>query len=999
MDPPSSSGGEAESTPRANVTNIRDLDEMTIIIRRGKGQSDFYLLTDFLTQEGLTSVIRVASDFDYDNFRTVILDQMSIPKDAILYTMYRKSNRESLESSLIVPGNAASSPQYSTVIPITSRSTFIIALTQIQAVDLLDTGAFLRYHWYLTTDPQDTPAPPRRPKPDPVTPERPNPNQGQNPPPRPPSSEDSNSDESSHGGRDRDLEGDRGKGGNNNPVIQHLNLDFAAVDEESWRQVCRLFSCDLNATRIRVAGISADIEPYQAFAIWRALVQVVRGNASFIIGDDVGFGKTGMALCVATIFHMMQDMDAEVSKDRSLNPLTPGVRKHLPRVQAPGATCPTQSGRIQCPCVNDSLSIQVVHAVGDLPTVIISPAGLIPNWVGESTKWIDSSPGSPSERMRIFVAHEAWRSSPQYFGKQHEKLISSEPVNSGGRLFKDYKDDGSKYIILISPLGVNQFLDRFGRPNPLSLRRPIVYGFAAGFFFFDEFHDYSGHRNSQSQTIPFRALETIGFDDLDDEHQVVAIGLSGSARSDIKHWRPFLRHAIQMNQTMNRGRIEIAGVSSMTEFALYESSWNYLVENLNVTTLPANILRERDERRDKLFDFLRIFFPQMMVARRRGDTFRGQNIDLVAGRPIDIRCDMEMGATRDAFRSFVARVKSWVRQEYQIALNAWNEGGQEGERPTRRSAAQRSLENVVENRSLNSSGSAEFQILSRSSAFPAVARVIRENRLGNESTLARNILPIAKKLSSLLSANRINRESRAKVLEELMSSPWWEHRDLLLQESPKHKIVEQEIDRLLDIATKVTDDPSLGDAGPPPEDGTNIRHALIFADCPLSAFLTVMLLFPKYQDKNLVLMYAHGGTEVQKRAQYCEYIQQDCHADYPVKILVSTMDIMGQGYNLFRVNTVILTEVPRTSARQNQAFGRVNRRGQVMVPRLIQLHDTINLAEEVRRIRNANRSQLADTGREQFPLADLILDGNEQDDDNDDSDEGGPQPDDDDVFG
>src|SRR5438552_8152345 len=44
-----------------------------------------YVLNEFVSDEGRTSAIRVASDFDYEQFRDRIWEDLSIPVDATLY--------------------------------------------------------------------------------------------------------------------------------------------------------------------------------------------------------------------------------------------------------------------------------------------------------------------------------------------------------------------------------------------------------------------------------------------------------------------------------------------------------------------------------------------------------------------------------------------------------------------------------------------------------------------------------------------------------------------------------------------------------------------------------------------------------------------------------------------------------------------------------------------------------------------------------------------------
>jgi hypothetical protein len=86
--------------------------------------------------------------------------------------------------------------------------------------------------------------------------------------------------------------------------------------------------------------------------------------------------------------------------------------------------------------------------------------------------------------------------------------------------------------------------------------------------------------------------------------------------------------------------------------------------------------------------------------------------------------------------------------------------------------------------------------------------------------------------------------------------------------------------------------------------------------------------------------------------------------DSPVKILISPINIMGEGFNYKRVNTVILTEIPKSPEIGEEAFARINSVGQVMKPLLYQLYDRHNLADAVRRTRNRNQQRLARSGHD-----------------------------------
>lgn len=665
---------------------------------------------------------------------------------------------------------------------------------------------------------------------------------------------------------------------------------------------------------------------------------------------------------------MIHQTDRDVQSEWEISTVGPipgakHVRQHERNI--PNQVCPTQKGRIQCSCVASSLTEKILGSMPDFPTFIITPPGLIPTFVGEANKWIDLSPSSPASHIAIHISHSSFRGSGKFLSAEKAKLVEGcSAIDEYGRPVRG----GSHHIVLVSPIGITNFTPK-SQPNGGGIIRPSI-RVRAGLVLLDEFHTYAGDRDRV--TAPFKFLDAQCA--IKATRPPVAIGLSGSTRSNCAYWRPFIRHTFQAHEDLvvpqssaTKQQYTIAGLTEIGGFTKYENYWSNLVDSLNDTTLEGDRLRARNQSLDDLYDFLRRFIPLMMISRQRGDLFRGVKI-LGRSQIQLIRCDTHGVATR-YFLDLISEVKSLINREYNLALKNWIDSGRQGEKPVKRAIAQRNLELVSDNprSSLRAS-----QTLLRASTFPAVAELIHNNVVNYKETLGSSVLPIATKVSTILRPKEFDDETKTEALGVLQSSPWWDHRDHLFENSPKIQEVVRQIDNLIEISTKDVDDPELAALGPPPSDNTTIRHLLLYADYPVSAFLMLMVLLPKYCDKNVQFVYAHSGVNVNVRQEYVDYIQKNCVIGGPIKILISTISIIGHGFNLFRAGTVIITEIPRGSDKQNQAFGRVDRRGQVMQPSLIQLYDRVNLLEEIRRIRNENRDQLTGVGAE-YPLAQLIL--------------------------
>ncbi|KAI1366501.1 hypothetical protein F5Y08DRAFT_351426 [Xylaria arbuscula] len=916
-------------------------------------------ILDPSTDEGETSAIRLASDYDYGALRTSVNNDVQIPEEDTLYAMqysYEKF-RDSVFKDLNIPTGAKLGSTDHLTVDVEDETTFIIALTQIQGseeIKLARTKDTNKPTWVLAPDPEGNKSL-KKPEQPAKKPEQQKPPSKPKPPPPGSVSSDHESDRRSDktGGHRRNRRRTR------NAVIRRLNHGFEKIKDDEWTQVCRFFSCKEDVADIRLEGIALPILDYQAYAIWRVFMQAVDQRRTMVIGDDVGLGKTAIALCIATILHMMLEVERVVRHERlygrdSDNDSDWGPpRQHLERSnQRAGAVCPTQGqGRVQCSCVNNSLSYRIVSQVFDLPTIVIAPPRLIPHWVREAQKWISN------EYMRIRTAYQGITNKRLDMDNASvEQIKTVESQDNGSRRRKNRPGTrASRYIILVSSSGVDGFLRKFKKSDN-------EYSLDPAFMFFDEFQLYAGSHAHVTQ--PFNALDSLS----SNRGRPIAIGLSASARSHIALFRPFVRYEFKCSPNT-----EIAGLRQTSDMDQYESAWRSLVGRIDLGGLS-----QRDETRlNNLLEFLRRFYPLMMISRMRGDEFRGKEILPV--RPIDVRnfrLPIGPNHTRQVINSAVVRVRAYLERKYLKELSDWREK-QEGPEPTRRVIAQRYLEMVADGE-IPRGNLRELHYLSRSLTFPTVATLVADGHVDYSETRTGKINPMAESLTPHLLPGRPTSKSYEAIYKILKKSPWFKYRDLLIAESPKYKEIEDELTELLNISglDASGDEMVEKDVGPPPDDDTNIRHGIIFADNPLSAFLIFMLLYTRSAQINLVVMYMHTQLSALQREEICEYMNEDCRLGDPVKILVSTINAAGTGYDFSRANTMILTEVPRSSVRQTQAFGCIDRIGQAMYARKIQLRYTDNFAETIRVVRNENRDKIGGVGnitvQKSTPLADLL---------------------------
>ncbi|KAI1502218.1 hypothetical protein F5X99DRAFT_380237 [Biscogniauxia marginata] len=488
----------------------------------------------------------------------------------------------------------------------------------------------------------------------------------------------------------------------------------------------------------------------------------------------------------------------------------------------------------------------------------------------------------------------------------------------------------------------------------------VVNHLMAGFVFFDEFHNYRGQRSSR--TAAFVALEKITSNSPD---PVIAVGLSGSLRSSPSNWRPFVYHLFYSAQKHN-WVTGIAGMNQASDLDQHETDWDYLINHLHNPPDEGKRLEDFNARRANLKTFLQDFIPSMMLCRQKGSEFRGRQIFQPAAFQ-ETAYDMREGHTRAAFRELAQRVKAWCNQTFEVQHNRWRADGSPTDDEPLAVAVERGL---LDEAAQNPRKNTAFETTCHASTYPTVARLVFNQLVPYDEMLVTNITPVANRVSSLLRAN----SSSAEVIDALKESPWWNYRVQLREESRKFEGVIGQIDRLLALRGLPPTHNSITSLGPLPADGTSIRHALVLSDSPLSAFLSFMLLYQNYVNDPVELIYLHGGLSAAQRADLCQNIQKDCVPGDPVKVLIGSFQMAAEGYNLQRANYCILTEVPRRPDTQNQAFGRVDRKGQQMKPVLIQMFDHHNLAEMVRVIRNRNRATLAQIGHEgvQIDLNDFV---------------------------
>ncbi|KAI0553222.1 hypothetical protein F4679DRAFT_580892 [Xylaria curta] len=942
----------AKGDPKVN------LDHLIISVKSRTGEKTDHALNEFLSKEGRRSRVRTAKDYDYSMFRDTLDERRKIDNRATLY------------------------PSLLGLVDVTNEASFFRCLTQVQKGEVLVSRSptyglpFLEF-WAIPDGSQPKGTAPIKdaiPKvEDDVRPGKPNQPKPLGKSVNPNVKEDDKNkavidltqpdDEQDKAIIDLtqeqgfDLDGDEELYDDGPSLLDRLAPREGPVDDGDWKRACEFFRCPVDAKDIPVPGLVLPLLPYQAFAIWRAFIQVTEKKIpSFIIGDAPGLGKTGMSLAMAVIFAMLHARHQEIRRANQ-------PRAHLEPGQS--GQCPSQRSRhpgIICPCVTSGLSYQLVNCIDDFPSLFCVPPILIPQWCDEAEKWIDRSQDSPARAMKVLI-NQTLPGRTRLESNDIERIRGILRVEGQGRS-RTYRLEAqrgsSSSIIIVSRHATNQLLQRFKVPKDAQPQRrrtsraaqETINSLGCGFVFFDEYHNYKGTKARTTQA--FEMLNTVR----SLVRRVMAIGLSASVTKGPDMWRPFVQHHFN-----SRGVGQLQGLDNANGLDRYQTHYTYLVNNLGRQQVDNQARDERNTRQGELVDFANAFIPQMMLARTRTSNFRGQRIGSRYAPVRMKRLDMLRGETHDNFKALAGRVQSYLRQQYEDAVTQWEQNGRQGEMPNRISLVNERVQQISNNLNRND----EFSVITRASCFPYIATLYIRSLIERRDLLVDNIQDIAKGISQQLNPRQLSIEavgnSIAAVDNLLSQSPFSTYRSELREWSPKILWVERYIRNLLRILKIRPDSPEVLDKyGPAPPDGTNARHALILSQAPIAAFLTFMVLWQAFHGDivrgDIVFIYGHSGIDPRERSRYTAFMQQSCQNDNRVKVLISTTDIFGEGHNLQRVNSVILTEVPGSYETQKQAFGRADRQGQTMTPILYQLYDDLNLAERVKMARNRNRRRI-----------------------------------------
>ncbi|KAI0156753.1 hypothetical protein GGR52DRAFT_200011 [Hypoxylon sp. FL1284] len=733
------------------------------------------------------------------------------------------------------------------------------------------------------------------------------------------------------------------------------------INDGDWSRLCRLFRCPESTTKLQPPGFGVEILAYQLHAVWWILTQQPLHNIQGgCLGDAMGLGKTVEVIATFAIFAMTKANHEEVRKFWKDGTTTEG-RLHLAKQQTGDESrCPSQRTSpypTSCTCVKSGDAYKIATTMPTLPTVCVVPPTAMRGWVAEYGKVIDATHPVAS-RLKLSVAHEDYKKDERlYHGEDqvkgtHGVAVQQEDTNM--RLLIKGRVGLASRLILVSRHGATKLHARYDqmRTNIAdgngSLIKTNLMG--AAFVFFDESHQYNG--SSDSPTDPFRLLGKLrdsGYKEPSAFTVSASIPMAGPIQlaNIVDH--------ILKSKCLQSLEVKIGGISDVGVFKDRQADYNYLLDKLD-RAKDSKAKKEIKIRRGRLSTLEKELAPLVLMARRPADEFRGEQIGDGSREIIveSINCPMKDGAAQVAFGRLVAEVRSYVRLTLQKQKQEWEQGGQVGPEPSERSVERNLFGDSNVGARLREGSRCAWTRLIRAGVYPALARLMEDGLIQDEDLHHGTINPLGAQACKAYLA-----QGRAAMVEVWKTSSLSQCRRELAQESTKFAKLRKLVDDMISYRSKV---PTADDAGP--RDGTNIRHMIVLADSPCSAFITYMQLAYTYKEVKVMLINASTKHEAGPsdsgygRSQIIEDLNSPCNETSPNKILVSTYAICGAALNLQRANYCVMMEPARTTDAEKQAAARVNRRGQDMMPVTVMLYDDRNLAESVRLSRRANHKEM-----------------------------------------
>ncbi|KAK8071426.1 hypothetical protein PG997_011629 [Apiospora hydei] len=727
------------------------------------------------------------------------------------------------------------------------------------------------------------------------------------------------------------------------------------------------------------------MEGYQASAVVWLLTRLSEDSvAGPMLSDDMGLGKTFTMIATIVVHYYLQTLYEEVKKSWSTRAKFPGKRPaaglNHNAVDAPlWQACPAEAAitkkyGLQCPCVVGSTARGIAQHMSNLPSLILCPSKGVSIWIDEWEKFVNTDPAMPASKMRFYVHVNRW-SGPQpkladfckdMEAAQQDDVQSTYQVEEGVLYRPRYDFDGGSGNVLVTtteslpglqterkPGTNNAFFSQASDLDPAEAAKvegwqvsTVVPVAGCGVLVMDEIHEYKG---STTVTQPFHLLYKFRHQ----EKPTLAVGLSGNAfSSGPDGWKRLVTHT---QNSIKRHHLEakLGRLQTGRGYERLTDDWNYVQRNIDTSWLAQlpdelkAVQEEVDQRKARIRTDFQQGIVKMIIRRQKKDTFRDVKVlDIAAPITTWEKCRIPNGPAWNALSDCFKHVQQWMNHLHEEEMRKWRNSGQEGPKPVLAKAQQGVLRGGPQNKS-NAAHHAAFRHAILAMTFPEGA--------GALEGLAKRFTDVTLKPS----------KTERSVLSMMKESLFFAYRTAMGKNgSPKFaRLLELVKEQLLDTRLDKLEKGDQPDNGP--TDGSFVRHMVVFADNPLTAYLTALFLQVEFR-KEVEVTLIHrtlfdraysAHTPWNSRHDAFTKFGQDCAPESKNKILVGTYQLIATMRNFQRASSAVLLDIP-TSTQRDQARDRIYRRGQPCAAQITEMWYENHVYEHHRRERNIGTEKM-----------------------------------------
>lgn len=700
---------------------------------------------------------------------------------------------------------------------------------------------------------------------------------------------------------------------------QQYKSPLAGISDEIWHEVCVFFQLKYpTAAKHKITGFYWKLFDYQLVAVWRLLANPIEeGVNGLILGDEPGLGKTVEILLFLLVRAKLIKTWALVQRNWDRGKLG----GHLPRDNNGGTCFRQRTLLVQCPCVGHSFSRHLVTTyLMDLPVLLVIPPSLCKTWLWHALKaYLE-----PYLRFATMVSNETKytigdRDTAKclaYIRRTKGKVLSSAEFAELEQRVCIAKGQGdARDVAILSEKGFRKFRKMYDNQNGISV-------YVAGVVVLDEFQHYKG--STGTRTEPFQEIYEL---QKMSRHPLTLVPLCGTLLEERpRAWNELVAHFRRQwarwgptgsKQLRMRHPRTNADWTSEAGFLKTREAFAKMVKG--VAKRPPD--REELERNRQLVNG---FLAPIARCLRGRHEYRQRvlmplpKLTLTTNKLQTRPNDASMRALVNLMQSVSTLFERKLRQERDLwAAKPIHE---RGEMPTKESTL---LNLCSSGQKLEGRPGESFTNLQRCSMYPTLAALLQDKVITSSRLAADQCLPYATKTRKAVEDSKGEEEEKVEKALVTVSGYWelYPHLQTIFESSAKLAFLKDLIQRMRYDRTKARS----------PADGSGVQHAIIFCQTPIAAVLTYLgLLRDAELRMHTDILWLTSGVKAKDRDSVIEDMNKDLKPGAHHKILVTTVSVGAEGFNVQRANNVWFPEFPVTLGAFYQAQCRAWRQGQKM---------------------------------------------------------------------